>query len=102
MVYVTRSSNHTDWLRAHGVRASGTVLQNPPQSLRCGQVPVPIAIDVAGGVQEVEPYFVDGWGGGGLSQRDRVTVWYNPHDVADFIVNGKPNEHPLPTLLAVA
>src|SRR5436309_1281987 len=41
-VIVIRQSNHVDWLKAHGTRVQGVVLSDPPQALRCGQVPVPI------------------------------------------------------------
>ena len=49
----------------------------------------------------VHTFFVDGCGGGGLSEGDLVRVSYNPGKPDDFTVNGNPNERPLPTFAAV-
>lgn len=99
-VYATRLQDHADALVAHGVRTRGVVLEDPPEAIRCGQVPVPVAFDVDGQYQ-VHTYYVDGCGSGGLSKNKRVAVSYDRADPNDFVVNGNPNEKPLPTLLAI-
>jgi hypothetical protein len=98
--YIDLSSGHADALVAHGVKTTGVVLAEPPQALRCGQVPVPVRF-LANGQPEVHTFFVDGCSGGGLSEGERVTVWYERDNPGDFVVNGEPNEAPLPTLLAI-
>jgi hypothetical protein len=99
-VYATRLQDHADRLVAHGVKASGVVLADPPTALRCGQVAVPVAFEVSG-LQEVHNFYVDGCGGAGLHKGRRVTVRYNRNDARDFIVNGTPSEEPLATSLAI-
>lgn len=86
-VYATRLQDHADALVAHGVRTRGVVLEDPPEAIRCGQVPVPVAFDVDGQYQ-VHTYYVDGCGSGGLSKNKRVAVSYDRADPNDFVVNG--------------
>lgn len=96
LVIVTRQQDHADWLVSHGAQTRGVVLEDPPQAIRCGQVPVPIRFN-----DGVHTFFVDGCGGGGLSEGDLVRVSYNPGKPDDFTVNGNPNERPLPTFAAI-
>jgi hypothetical protein len=98
MVAITRTADLRDRLIDSGVETTGIVLADPADTLRCGQVPVPIRFRAAGRTR-VHDFFVSGCGGDGLARGDRVSVVYDPDDPSDFVVDGEANERPLPLLL---
>ncbi len=98
--YVSRTENHASWLRNNGVRTTGTVLSDPPDSLRCNQVAVPIRFFISGKAA-VHNYFVNGCSGNGLRKGDAVEVMYDPAKPNDFVVNGRANEQPIGTFLSI-
>jgi hypothetical protein len=100
VIYTARDAGRREALLANGVRTTGTILQDPPDSLRCGQVPVDVRFDVDG-APEVHTLYVGGCGGDGLSKGNQVTVWYDPSHPADFVTSRSDNERPLGLVVAV-
>jgi len=94
VVIVTSQADHARWLMKHGVQTLGVVLEDSPEALRCGQVPVPVQFK-----EHAHTFFVDGCGGR-LLKGDVVVVRYNRANPDDFTVDGHVNEHPRRTLAA--
>jgi hypothetical protein len=99
-IYAGNLQDRSDELVANGVHVTGRVLADPEETLRCGQVPVPIRFPV-GGDEVTYPFYVDGCGGDGLRKGQSVEVSYSQSDPTDFTVNGRVSEGPLANLVAV-
>jgi hypothetical protein len=99
VIYAAQLADRRDELVAIGIRTTGTVLEDPPPALRCGQVPVDVRFEVAGASQ-VHTLYVGGCGGDGLSRGDTVTVYYDRSDPSNFVADESENEEPLAILAA--
>jgi hypothetical protein len=92
------AANRADLVQ-HGIEVTGVVLASPPQALRCGPVPVPVRYPVQGR-SETHTLYVDGCGSG-LSEGDRLTIFYDPTNPSRFITSDQDNEQPLSELLSI-
>ncbi|MDX6228183.1 MAG: hypothetical protein QOI76_1573 [Frankiales bacterium] len=97
-VYATQVADHSAALKATGAKVTATVLEDPPESLRCLQVGVPVrfALD---GVERTETLSVEGCGSG-LRQDQQITVFVDRADPSNLVSDGSDNEGALAVLAA--
>lgn len=99
MIYASTVQGGAEHLRATGVRTTAVALADPPESLRCGQVPVPIRYAVAG-VTHTEQLFIDGCGPA-VQAGDEFTIYVDAATPSRFVADFSENESPIAVLAAI-
>lgn len=90
VIYSDAVGTRSDILKSDGTHVIATVLEDPPLSLRCGQVQVLVRFTLDG-VVHTEPFSVDGCGNG-LSKGEQITLYVDPAHPANFVSDQSANE----------
>jgi hypothetical protein len=96
--YATQVADRSAALKATGAKVTATVLEDPPESLRCLQIGVPVRFTLAG-VQRAETLSVNGCGSG-LRQGEQITVYVDRANPSNLVSDSSDNEGGLAVLVA--
>lgn len=99
MIYASVVQGGATHLRATGIRTTAVAIADPPESLRCGQVPVPIRYAVAG-VTHTEQLFIDGCGPT-VQAGDQFTIYVDAARPSRFVTDFSENESPVAVVAAI-
>ena len=99
LTYVVVVTDNSDALMAGGARVMGTVVEDQPPRLRCGQVKVPMQFELEG-VEHTENLAVDSCYSN-LTQGEQITLYVDPANPSNLVSDDSYNENGLALLAAV-
>ena len=99
LMYVSTTVDEAARLRSSGVGVNAVAVADSPESLRCGQVAVPIRFTFAGRTRS-EQLVVNGCSRP-VRAGDTITIYVDPSAPDRFVSHDSTNEKPLAVLAAV-